>query len=75
MYVSDMYLSATQIRMLLDRCGFPDGAVFVSSEHGCSKRDGELFRRMLADSVVRSGEVVHIGDNPYTDVEGARRAE
>jgi len=47
--VSDMYLSRTEIEKLLHSKGISGwDEIFVSSEHGCRKRSGKLFEKMLA---------------------------
>lgn len=69
-FASDHYLSATQIRALLEHNHlakfFATG--FVSSQHAATKRSGRLFDRILADLALPPDQVVHIGDNPETDV-------
>ena len=41
--------------------------LYVSSRHGVTKRTGRLFQLFLSTEQVRPREVVHVGDNPYTD--------
>lgn len=76
--LSDMYLGAEQIRQLLCGAGIRDEffrALFVSSDHGCSKRNGGLFRRLLEDNpAVPPSRILHIGDDPIGDVAMARSA-
>lgn len=76
--LSDMYLPVAVIADLLDRAGIaPDlyGALYVSGEYGCSKRDGGLFARLLEDRpAVPPHRVLHIGDDPGGDFAAARRA-
>jgi HAD superfamily hydrolase (TIGR01549 family) len=73
-FISDMYLPAPFIADLLHDAGYaPDGALWVSSEHGVSKSSGRLFDRAIATLGVRGDEILHIGDNPWSDVEQPRR--
>lgn len=74
--VSDTYLSAAQLRGLLERVGVPFDAVsevVVSSEHGRSKADG-LLDLAVQRLGVPAAQVLHIGDHPVSDVDAARRA-
>lgn len=70
--VSDMYLPQDALRFLLRGAGIADDlyrALYVSCEHGCSKRDGGLFRRLLADHPdMDPGDVLHVGDDSMADV-------
>lgn len=76
--LSDMYLGTEQIRGLLRGAGIGDElyrALFVSSEHGCSKRNGGLFRKLLRDNpAIQPSHIMHIGDDPIGDVAMARSA-
>lgn len=72
--LSDMYLSEKQIRRMLEKCGFAglEGCL-VSCGQRCSKSDGGLYeaaKRLFGPD--RS--FVHIGDNPVSDGENAKRA-
>ena len=44
------------------------------AETGVSKPDPRMFEAMLARADVPAGAVVHVGDEPYYDIEGAHRA-
>mgnify|MGYP003352787652 CR=1 FL=1 len=44
------------------------------AETGVSKPDPRMFEAMLARAEVPAGAVVHVGDEPYYDIEGAHRA-
>lgn len=72
--LSDTYFSATQLERLLSRpelAGVPFTQIFTSSDAGICKSDG-LYRHMLAASGLQPSRVVHLGDHPVADVEGAR---
>lgn len=69
--VSDMYLSAAQIKEILG-CSRIDTALFdeviVSNEYGCSKQDGALFDILLGKyPQYAADEILHIGDNRNAD--------
>ncbi|MCR5100028.1 MAG: hypothetical protein K6B41_01585, partial [Butyrivibrio sp.] len=82
--VSDMYLSADQITQLIEQNGFTGAAaVYVSSEYSKSKADGRLFEFVKADLCQRGllsgtgsfhNKVIHVGDNPVSDVRNASKA-
>jgi FMN phosphatase YigB (HAD superfamily) len=76
--VSDMYYGAAQILDFLRSSGVDTDLIskaYISSEQGCHKDSGELFRRMLRDNPeVSPGRVLHIGDNEKADIRGARNA-
>ena len=60
----------------LKRCGlahFFEGHVTARSA-GEAKPDARIFARLLAEAGVRSADVLHVGDDPVTDVDGAQRA-
>ena len=44
------------------------------AETGVSKPDPRMFEAMLAQAGVEADAVVHVGDEPYYDIEGAHRA-
>lgn len=71
--VSDMYLPSAFIKKLLKKAGYEGiEKVCVSCEYGAGKSDGTLFakvKRELPDGV----SVVHIGDNPHSDVKMAKK--
>jgi putative hydrolase of the HAD superfamily len=48
--------------------------IVVSSRIGYEKPHPEIFRRALDLAGVAASDTIHVGDNPTTDVEGARAA-
>jgi len=73
-FVSDMYLPSTVIARLLGECGYDtSGGVLVSSETGSTKASGRQWEhvRTLAG---KAAKIVHVGDDPWSDVESPRRA-
>lgn len=67
--VSDMYLGERHLRRLLDALGYAGlvDRIHVSSEVGIGKYSGRMFARVLAEEGLRAEEVVHLGDNFYSD--------
>lgn len=77
-YVStDMYLPQDCIRKILERNGYDGIAqLYVSSEYGNSKYGGGLYNEILKDAeekLGREASVIHVGDNPYSDVKMAKK--
>ena len=60
----------------LERAGVAEYFEFALSpaETGVSKPDPRMFEAMLAQAGVPAAAVVHVGDEPYYDIEGAHRA-
>lgn len=44
----------------------------AAAEAGCAKPDPGIYRQLLKRAGLDAGEVVHVGDDPHADVEGAR---
>lgn len=76
--MSDMYLPADAIATMLAAAGIGTElyrALYVSGEQGCSKLDGGLFAQLKTEwSAIPSDRMLHIGDDPSTDVAAARKA-
>lgn len=69
---SDMYLPRELMTRLLEKCGYRGFAdVLISCEHNCSKRGGDLFR-ILKGKYPEAKKIVHFGDNPGADIDGAK---
>jgi predicted HAD superfamily hydrolase len=73
--LSDMYLSTPQLSGILQAAGLDvsqiDG-LLISNEHHCGKVSGELFDLLSARfPQLTSKDILHIGDNPAADVQGA----
>ncbi|NOV04182.1 HAD family hydrolase [Paenibacillus planticolens] len=75
--LSDMYLSSDQLRRILGSAGLDLSSVdtlFVSSEEREGKSSGHLFARLKElYPQIDASAIVHIGDNPAADVEGAAK--
>ncbi len=70
--VSDMYLPHSALTDMLRKCGVVNfDRLYVSCEHGCSKRSGLLFKHVLESEGVSADRMVHVGDDYVADVKGA----
>lgn len=68
---TDMYLTAEQLRPLLEKCGLAGAEVYVSCEQEASKHRETLFQVLRERFPGQC--ILHIGDNPRSDVENARK--
>ncbi|MEZ5444417.1 MAG: HAD family hydrolase [Gammaproteobacteria bacterium] len=74
--VSDTYFNETQLADLIaSTVGAPDAsslfdALYCSSRYGRAKHDG-LFDDVIDALAVPADQVLHIGDNPAADLQGA----
>ena len=68
-FVSDMYLTATQIWRLLRHCGlesfFDDG--YSSTDVGRRKATGRMFPWLLRTEAIEPGELLFVGDDAEAD--------
>ncbi|MDD2767855.1 MAG: hypothetical protein PHT19_03910 [Methylococcus sp.] len=65
---SDMYLSAVQIKGLLEKAGIsPPFELFVSGELKKSKHEGSMFELVREHFGIASDKIVHFGDNEHSD--------
>ncbi len=73
--ISDMYLNRSTLEGLLaaNKIGGWK-ALYVSSEKRKRKASGDLFRIALKEERISPDQLLHIGDNWETDVEGSGRA-
>lgn len=69
-YISDFYAGHDFIDELLNRKGFPFSLAFrcVSCDYKLNKRSGRLFQAALKEYNISPSELLHIGDNAYSDV-------
>ena len=66
--LSDMYLSKETITALLHKCGYFDWTgLYVSSNIGATKRNGELYKLFLASEHLSPQTILHIGDSIKSD--------
>ncbi|MDE7131277.1 MAG: HAD hydrolase-like protein [Lachnospiraceae bacterium] len=73
--VSDMYLSKDCIVEILENAGYTGiEKIYVSNEYHKNKADGSLYREVMKDWCANGFSIVHIGDNPHSDSDMARRS-
>lgn len=74
-FTSDTYLPSSFIINLLVKYELsrPEDRFYISSEFGRTKATGNLYREILARERCASGEIMHHGDNFYSDCEQARK--
>lgn len=66
---SDMYLPRAFFDELFRMHDLHPAAVFVSAERNATKRDrGELFDIVARELGLSAGRILHIGDNPISDI-------
>ena len=69
-FASDTQLPGAWLQELLAHCGYGAGCrVFSSADLRLSKHTGRLFPAMLAALARPASALIHIGDNPVSDVE------
>ena len=71
--VSNWDIELVKVLDGLSWTGYFDG-VIVSAVLGIEKPEGEIFEEALRVSGVSRDRVVHVGNDPITDIEGASRA-
>lgn len=73
--VSDMYLDRDTIEKMLRKIGITCRyRLFLSSEEGVAKKSGRLFPKVIDILGVKSSDIIHIGDNEYSDIKMAEKA-
>ena len=71
--ISDMYLTRSTIAGILEEKGITGYAkIYVSSEYGRLKERGDLFQCVLGEMAINASDLLYIGDNWHTDIEGSR---
>lgn len=73
---SDMYLSAEDVGTILSRLGTTAAfdTMHISSETRVAKSNGAMFRHVTRATGIAADALLHVGDNYFADVVGARRA-
>lgn len=72
-FISDMYLPADVIQQMLEKNGYTQGKLFVSSANGMTKRSGELFQFVRQTESPELHDWVHIGDSISSDFIAPKR--
>lgn len=71
-FVSDTYLPKPHIIYILQNAGYDHyEKLFVSCEIGTNKASGKLFDRVIQEMNVEPKQILHIGDNPNSDIKKA----
>ena len=72
--VSDMYMPESFISRLLEKNGFTGAEkIYVSCEHNINKYEGKIYSKVL-DEIGSGEKIIHIGDDPRSDVMMAEKA-
>lgn len=67
---SDMYLEESTIKLILEKCNIKKyKKLYLSSALGLTKKTGDLFKYIIRDYGIVPSELVHVGDNHYSDFE------
>lgn len=70
--ISDMYLPAGFLIKMLKKVGITGyHRIVVSSEVGLCKATGSLYRWFLREESISPDQLIHIGDNPNSDIRQA----
>lgn len=70
---TDMYLDRDAIEKILWKNGYGGyGAIYLSSELGLTKNKGDIYPFILEREGIGPSELLHIGDNPKSDILRAR---
>jgi FMN phosphatase YigB (HAD superfamily) len=69
-FTSDTYFSRSFLERQLKRHGIwtPQSVCLASSERSKSKASGRLFDDLVQEARLPARSLIHIGDNPYSDV-------
>ncbi|WP_026660947.1 HAD-IA family hydrolase [Butyrivibrio sp. AC2005] len=71
--MSDMYMPKVVLETILRNHGIVDyDEIFVSGDVGESKQSGKLYKKVLSEQIGSYGNILHIGDNVYSDFLMAR---
>jgi O-antigen biosynthesis protein len=70
-FISDFYMESSFLERLLENAGLKGHFVrgYASCDIFKNKRTGELFRHVLDDFKIAASDLIHIGDNPISDLE------
>jgi FMN phosphatase YigB (HAD superfamily) len=74
-FISDTYMTKSFVINLLRKCDISTqtASVFVSSESGDTKANAKLYANVLAARGLQPAQLLHVGDNLYSDIACARR--
>ena len=68
--ISDMYLPNDTVSRMLENAGYGGQfeTLFLSCDHMCTKKSGNLYAVVLGALDIAPNALVHIGDNKTTDI-------
>lgn len=71
--ISDMYLSAENLKELLDYLKLPIKIekIYSSADYLLNKRSGNLYKKFEEEIGIRPEQHIHVGDNQFSDIEVA----
>ena len=71
-FLSDTTLPGEGVARLLSGCGYgSDPQVICSADERCNKFSGRLFGRLIERTGFQPSEIVHLGDDPVSDISRA----
>ena len=72
--ISDFYMSAESLKELLDYLKIPVKIekIYSSADYLLNKRTGNLYKKAEEELKIKPEEHIHVGDNPYSDIEMAK---
>lgn len=71
--ISDMYLPHDVVARMLEKTGYTGfEKLYVSSDYGVRKKEGQLFDVVIKDQSIEPTKHLHIGDNKVADVDMAQ---
>ncbi len=65
--ISDMFLDKKTITKILNNNGYNIDKIYVSCEENKSKREKNLYKKVLQDLKIMPNEIIHIGDAIRSD--------
>lgn len=72
--LSDMYMSEAFLKKMLEKNGYQGfQKLYVSCEYNKSKGSGELFAMVKKQLGIKDWEMIHVGDNEYSDGKKAKQ--
>lgn len=68
--ISDMYFDKAQMMVVLEQLNILHyfDHLFVSAEQNLTKQTGDLFLHVLSDLGIQPDQMLHVGDNPHSDI-------
>lgn len=73
--ISDMYLPKETIQEILRKNGYNEiSKLYVSSDIKLTKFTGDLYSYVIEDLKIEPKEIIHIGDNYFSDYENSEKS-